>query len=80
MIIKLNVNLEKAKAIMDHKIGIRQIDYCHWQKSFSFIDFNFEYVVMSLPVASTSPKLIMKGIHIILNLITRTKYPKILFQ
>ena len=64
MIISLELCKDKAKLLMDHKIGIQKIIYCFIQKSFSFIDLNLDYIVMEMNSLSDPPKMILKGIKI----------------
>ena len=61
MVVRLSLAREKSSLIMDHKVGIRKIDYCHRTQAFSFVDSNFEFVVMGMGVSSKTPRLLRKG-------------------
>lgn len=63
MIFKLDTLRDKCVLLMDHKVGIRTIDYCSRQACFSFVDDNRELVVMRMAVASDTPKFVLKGGH-----------------
>lgn len=57
----LELSQDKSKLLMDHKIGIKQLDYCYYQKSFCFIDMNFDFTVVEMASLSQVPKKVFKG-------------------
>lgn len=64
MIVKLDVQQDEFAVLMDHKIGIKKINYCFLQKCFMFIDFNLDFVIMEFPIHSQTPKFVLKESNI----------------
>jgi hypothetical protein len=65
MVLKLDVQSDSYKVLMDHKIGIKKIQYCFIQHCFLFIDMNLDFYVMEFAIHSNTPKFVLKGILII---------------